>query len=474
MPTIKRILTILICLLSLQGIAQTIKTSTGVQTYTLGESSRIVTLKDGTSFPVVGSYAKSAIQAAYNKLPPIELINHFTFTLDKKATTSAGVYIVGTQKLVRELWAGVEFDKGTHTDTWDRKDGLGKDVSGTVKYEVRVLSHNINPVWKGVMGNTSKYLTADNRHKPGDPIIGIRGFMHPITKKWCWRYNSGYGEGGAAIRFFYADEPQVGFNPLVIDGTNQNTDITCSNSTKTFYIGYDPIDADSESFVYATDLSGANLVNFPKGVKAKMDWGIEYANVIGYIKQRIKGSGNITGADATDEYLFLARANMNRISVIDANTGGLIHDIAITKPGALHIIGNDLWIANGTSIVKRPINSDGSLGNPTLTIPGFSNVLEMGAFGSNITVVDGGDSQQIKTYNTTTGAHVWTRGKLGGLTGIGDKTVTNQTYLFNKQTNSGDGKNVELHSAQKVTIGYVIRETDVCCISLLMALTSSR
>jgi hypothetical protein len=445
----KRIITILVCLLSLQSFAQTIKTSIGVQTYTLGEATRVVTLKDGTKFTVVGSYAKAAVQAAYNKLKPTpiptDLVNHFTFTLDKKSTTSAGVYIKGTNKLVKELWAAVDFDKGIHTDTWDRKDGLGKQVAEG-KYEVRVLSHNIVPNWKGVMANTSRDQIGDNRHKPLDPIIGIRGFMHPITKKWCYLYNSGYGEGGQATAMFYADEPQVRFNPLTIHGTNQNTDITCSNATKIFYIGYDPLDNEAESFAYATDLSGANLINFPKGVKAKMDWGIEYTSVIGYIKQPVKGSANITGADCNDKYLFLARANMNRISVIDAETGGLLLDVAVNNPGALHVVGNDLWTGNGTSVTKRPINANGSLGTPTLTIPGFSNVLDINSFGANITIVDGGTSQQIKTYNHTTGAHQWTRGKLGGLMGIGSKVVTEQTYLFNKQTSNGDGKNSEFSS----------------------------
>lgn len=447
---------------------------------------------------------------------PTVFTDKFKFSLDAPLMTSAGIYDE-EGVLVRTLWSAVPFEQGTHVEIWDGKDDLGVTVPTNKTYEPRVLDHNVQYEWAGVWGNTSDEQTGDTIHKPLDPVIAIRIMQHP-NGRWVAMYASGYGEGGAAEGFFWLDDPQKRFNPIVIHGTNQNTDYIAFNSTKIFRAGSDPLDNGSETFIYATNKASDTILTFPAGVPAKMDWGITYESTIGYMREPatiqvnyppdqnnqvftinepkefkitsavIRNTGqnfikyldvnkhfskvgntitisqdinnipagsiidieyarrtDISGIAANDSYIYLSRKLWGKISIINAVSGALIQDLTIDTPSAVTIIGTDLWYAtaNGTTVVKRPINSDGSLGTVTLTLNGFESVLDIAASGTNVTMIDGGNSQQLKTFNLNTGASVWTRGQLKGYLGVGNKEVFNDKWLFNKPTNNGDGLTAE-------------------------------
>jgi hypothetical protein len=73
----------------------TIKTKSGLQEYTVGEPVRVVTLKDGNTFDVIGSIAQSAVQLAYDKgQPPVPSAQ----AIDEIAEYSKRVFITPEQK----------------------------------------------------------------------------------------------------------------------------------------------------------------------------------------------------------------------------------------------------------------------------------------------------------------------------------------------------------------------------------------
>jgi hypothetical protein len=156
---------------------------------------------------------------------------------------------------------------------------------------------------------------------------------------------------------------------------------------------------------------------------------------------------DISGIAANDDYVFLSRKQWGNISVLNATTGALVQDLAIDKPSSVCVIGTDLWYAvSGTTVVRRPINTNGSLATATLTLTGFQSVLDINHNGNGlVAIIDGGSSQQIKAFSATTGAALWTRGQLGGLHAP-NKEVFNDKFLFNKPTSNGDGLTTEFAS----------------------------
>jgi hypothetical protein len=78
----------------------------------------------------------------------------FTFTLDEPCKTSAGVFLAnGT--LVRTLWSKVPYyAAGTYSATWDGLDNNSNAVAAGT-YLFKLLQHNTEYVWDGVIGNTS-------------------------------------------------------------------------------------------------------------------------------------------------------------------------------------------------------------------------------------------------------------------------------------------------------------------------------
>lgn len=361
---------------------------------------------------------------------PTAFIDKFSFSLTEPKITSAGVYNQDNV-LVRTLWSAIPFEAGTYIELWDGKDDLGNIAIGT--FEARVLSHNVNYNWEGVWANTSDDQIGDTIHNSLDSIVGIRIMQHTNGKMMAV-YAAGYGEGEAAEGFFYLDEPQKKFITPLVYGKSQSIDFITSNSTKIFRAAKDVFDDQQcSTFVYATDKASSDFITFSSGTRVQTVLGTDYQSAIGTNKQAGYDSSNISGIAANDSYLYISRKEINRISIINANTGTLISNVTVTKPTAVYILGSNLWCGiNSNTVIRRPINSDGTLGTVNLTLSGFSNVLDINSFGSNITIVDGGISQQIKTYNATTGASVWVRGQLGGYTGSGNKEIFNDKWMFNR------------------------------------------
>src|ERR1700722_6509813 len=86
-----------------------------------------------------------------------------TFTLDEPCKTSAGVFLTnGT--LVRTLWSKVPFyAAGMYSAVWDGLDDNSNAVAAGV-YQIKLLQHNTEYVWDGVIGNTSTAASGPTVH----------------------------------------------------------------------------------------------------------------------------------------------------------------------------------------------------------------------------------------------------------------------------------------------------------------------
>ena len=100
----------------------------------------------------------------------------FAFTLPRDATTSAGVYD-SQGRLLRTLWRANKLPAGVHLSDWDGTDDAGKSYAGR-EIVLKVIHHRVNPVWEGVIGNSSASLGDSKVHRafhPPSSLLPIAG-----------------------------------------------------------------------------------------------------------------------------------------------------------------------------------------------------------------------------------------------------------------------------------------------------------
>jgi FlgD Ig-like domain len=356
--------------------------------------------------------------------------NLYTFSLNRAATTSAGVYNSTDSSLVRTLWSAKHYDAGTYRIEWDGKDDLGNPAP-TGNYIVKVVSNNVKYTWQGVIGNTSDSDTGSTVH---------RGYLYCMTGMTITNgtayYCTGYSEGSPCVAKFLTSKPQRKLDIERYNVTTANTDFVVNDGTTVYWAGYDPF-ASSNTFVWGTKLTNDAYVTFSGGISFKLKYSKSY-NTIGYMH---RNNSSITGlaVQKTGRFLFIARAKLNQLYALDKVTGQLLQTISITNPKALCIDMNDnLWMVadnnNVTSIGKYKVNADGTLSAPVLTISGVLRPKALAVSPDNGTMAIADEdisSQQVKAFNNSTGSPLWTLGTPGGYKQ--DATVTNNKFYFNDE-----------------------------------------
>ncbi len=338
-----------------------------------------------------------------------------SYTLESRSSTSAGVYKPdGT--LVRTLWSGVIKEAGTYQAEWDGTDDFQQQLP-VDNYNIKVISNNVQYSWQGTIGNSSKEQVGPNIHRSLEPPNNIA-----IAGDNAY-YAVGYAEKTPSHFQFALDAPQVKLNSF--DGYgNQTTHYVCTDGTNLYWTGWDNYQ-DEYSWAYATKVSDNSLVNFSNGSSYQVRYGKKYSSVIDLRASKAKPSGIAVSSN----YIFVSYRASGFISVLNKNTGALVRTIAFTTPSALAIDGNNIWICSGSNTLnKYPINSDGTLGGASTSIAGLSSPADVRVNGTMLAVVDGGTSQQIKTYNTTTGSAIWTLGQMGG--SLTSPVVANDRFGF--------------------------------------------
>ena len=347
-----------------------------------------------------------------------------SFTLDEPCKTSAGVYRTdGT--LVRTLWNNARYNQaGTYTTSWDGKDDGGSSVAAGT-YQVRVLQHNVEYIWDGVVGNTSSDRSGLGVHAGFEfikdmAISGTNAF-----------YCSGYNEAKYGQRMFYTTNPQrvqsswnyvqySSGNPAIqnIPGianrfwwfmaSDSNTvycaSQSCYNWTNNQNFGYQGCIvaskvSDQSEFIFS---SGTGITNnaelFPSGIYVGTQPGLSGLAV--------QPGGNVLAASVAPD---------NAVYLFDKTSGAALTNIHVPSPQRLAFGTNNwLWVISGTNLLcYTNVNSTPAVAR---TVTGLAGPLAVAVCPINanlILVADGGYSQQIKAMDAN-GVFLWTNGLAGG------------------------------------------------------------
>lgn len=370
----------------------------------------------------------------------------FSFTLDSPYQTSAGVYKAdGT--LVRTLWRKVLHGPGTTVRSWDGNDDSGVSAPPG-SYNVRLLYHNVQYVWDGVIGNTSSEMFGLTPHRGGTFMESLA-----IDDSNAF-YAIGECEGFFPVSKFSTASPQsrttvlppdglTGFDLVATDGTNVylsnggSTGEQALGAYTTFVIAHKVSDNSNYTFVKgkrvvvngngpSTYDSCIDIESYtPPAPTPPPDTRLNPRRPTGLAVQK---DGNI---------LAVSHAGLNTIRFFDKSSGALLsQSIAVASPQGLAFDARgDLWVITGTSLQRYSILST----TPTLvrTITGLNAPIAVAVHPSNpdiVLVADGGDAQMVKAFNRS-GQQLWTYGQPGGYSTNGPDAADNK-FEFQVSTKS--------------------------------------
>ncbi|MGA0556495.1 PA14 domain-containing protein [Larkinella sp. VNQ87] len=345
----------------------------------------------------------------------------FTFSLSQSARTSAGVYSKdGT--LIRTLWSGVTYGAGSHNQTWDGADDQGRLVPEG-NYDIKILSNNVTYTWEGVIGNSSQSFTGETVHRGLDPINSL---LIVGSKAY---YATNYSEGGQPIHAFNLGTPQV-HQPVNLLGGNSSITAAATDGTTLFWAQSDPFA--TKNLIFAITETNSQQKTFSAGQTTTNKYNPTFSSAL---EVNTDSKGKITGlaVQITGKYLFVAYPQLNQIQVLDKTTGSRLRTITnISNPRALAMSGNFLWVLSATNTLQKfTIMPDGTLSLVTAFKPTNLEAplaLAISPSGQTLVVCDGGNSQQVKGFNTTSGALAWTLGKPGGYRT--EPSVENDKFYF--------------------------------------------
>jgi hypothetical protein len=374
---------------------------------------------------LAGAISSLAIAGIAAAAPP----TRFAFTLPRDATTSAGVYD-GQGRLIRTLWRAEKFPAGVHLNDWDGKGDAGRAYAGR-EVVFKVIHHQINPVWEGVIGNSSTAEGA-NLHKSFEPptslaVQGSRAF-----------YAVGYNEMQPGVHAFDLASPGNNLRPVTSKDPFAAITMIAADAKRLYWVNTGGIV--HTSFVGAYDLSSMRPSVFsagrpqclnvrPNSTRCYEDQ--DYPSVLDVETARVDAPTGIA-VQRRGRVLAVAHAGKNLIRLFDKTTGAPLKRIAVSlAPRSMNQLAmsasGDLWVISGGSVMRYT----GLDSNPRLaaTISSLTQPLALaaGEGADEVWVADGGASQQIKRFNAS-GKLLATIGAQGGY--ATDPRVTEDKLCF--------------------------------------------
>jgi len=362
---------------------------------------------------------------------------------------SAGVF-TPTGTLIRTLFTTQTRTAGTYNAVWDGKDDHAVPVSSPLSsYNIKVRRTQATYTWLGAhVGNTSAAKTGQTRHQnyytcATDMVFdGSYGYF-------C----NGYSEGRGTTGKFAVSDPQTKLNYYLWNNSNiitMNVQFVCKDAVRVYWAGVDSYSSayrggQRNSLVYANRVDNDDEFQFGSAydtayrISASTNpaTGILLNSAIAFRSDMNVKTGFITGmaVQQSGNYLFVARGGINRLEVYDKVTGQFVRVMTYTGVRGLTIDGTYMWMITGTlpgSCAKYLINSDGTLASASLTITAGSmlNLMDtdISPDGTKIGIIDDSTNQQVKFFNTTTGALLSTLGTAGGY--ITNPDVNNNKFYF--------------------------------------------
>lgn len=189
---------------------------------------------------------------------PNDLYDAFAYTLVAPAlTTSAAVYDANGV-LQKTLWSALTQTAGTHTGYWAGDMDDGTPATGTPPFRARVLAHNVEYVWEGVIGNLSSSFTSSA------VMVGLNNPVQSLsisgTNLWV---SVGYNESKQTCAQFALSDPNTRAGGMLKDqGISPNSIAT--DATQLYWAtggGY----GNSKCFVGVQNLATGNNVSMASG-----------------------------------------------------------------------------------------------------------------------------------------------------------------------------------------------------------------
>ncbi|MGB8352865.1 MAG: hypothetical protein WCD79_03175 [Chthoniobacteraceae bacterium] len=369
----------------------------------------------------------------------------FSFSLPHSYVTSAGVFNSQNQ-LVRNLWKKEAFPPGNYTRSWGGVNDAGTPLTSG-SYTVKVLYHNMNYVFDGVVGTTA-------RNPYGCIYQSLDTFRNlVITNSGTGLISVGYGEGAPNILGFTNADPQSPFNgwPVVesvlynrmaTDGVNyylanrstgwdtwNNTYVVASpaftGGTTGTLSGVTPV-------THVIDLASEVILSGTPASPYVVDKPFTWLNQATGLAVQRSGTLLAVSHGGTDQ-----RGNsLNEVRLFNKTSGvssGTISGVAGAGELAFSPNGN-LWVISGSAASVYCYS--GLPGSPVITgtISGLSNPIAVAVSPTSddvVLVADGGTSQQVKFYDHT-GAPVGSPlGLAGGYQVNGPAAATNKFWFLN-------------------------------------------
>lgn len=354
--------------------------------------------------------------------------NPFSYTLAKDyKNVSVGLYDAAGTHLVKTIFSLLSEKAGTHKHYFNLTDDDGNAIAPG-NYQVKISCNNNTYTWLGTLGNNSDSTSGRNAWRGGTPLSDIwqtgtkiyagmsfseianaqvkfdttaARVMIPYKPFATTYAGSLFVCGNGTYRFWGGKDYQGGHN--FITGELVSNDAAASLSSWTSFVGTPP----QSNYPKVGDLNAAGNTGVISGMA------VEYGS-----------SG----------YLYVSHFHQNLINVYKTSdgTGAFVRSISIAAPTNLEFETDGfLWIAQGTTVTKYTVNSDGSLTTTGIVISGFSRVAGLSILGGNMLVLDAGTQQVVKEYNTTTHSLIRTVGTVGGYSS--SPTVTNTKFYIEDQ-----------------------------------------
>ncbi|KPF49491.1 hypothetical protein D621_14785 [beta proteobacterium AAP51] len=345
----------------------------------------------------------------------------FSFDLAQARSTSAGIY-AADGRLLRTLWRGERLPPGRHVRRWDLQMDDGSPAPAA-EVTVRVMHHDVQYRWQGVVGNTSA--------RAGQ--MPFRSFMPPASLAADGRQlhiGLGYNEGQSAVTGLNTEDPQrpapavqhrdpfIGIGLVASDGTALYMAQTGGLS--------------KQGFVFARRLADAQPVAFTQGQALCLNvWAgttrcypdQHYPSVLGW---RPEGEPLPTGlaVQRGGVLLALAYASEQRVRVFHKHSGVLLAQWAapLSRDGQNQLAmgaDGDLWLL-GEGRVLRYTDIAGTA-RIAGSIEGLEQPLALATDPQNadaIWVAEGGAAQQLRRFGRG-GVVERVLGQRGGLAGDG-------------------------------------------------------
>ena len=342
----------------------------------------------------------------------------FQFDLPEAATTSAGVYD-NRGRLLRTLWRGERLAAGNHSRNWDGADDQAQPLP-TGRYEMRLIHHQVNYRWEGVIGNSSLEFGGSRLHKAFLPPASLATVADRVY------YAVGYNEAQSGLHAFALAEPRINLRPARITDPFAAVTMVAADARRvywantgglsrtSFVAALDPVQGKPLPFGAGQDIC---LNRRPDGQNCYPDQ--DYKGVLG-VQTEAAWAPTGLAVQRNGRLLAVAHGGMNRIRLYDKNSGAFVREMNValqadsTNQLAMSPAG-DLWVISAGQVL-RYTQLDSAAPQVAARIGGLHKPLAVAVSGSNedmVWVADGGTRQQVKRYNRL-GQTLTSFGRLGG------------------------------------------------------------